>query len=60
MDRTRIVLAVINKTGFKLNPMKAQLVNQNVRDLGLNLGLDGRSSDLQSMDLIGKLPAPVT
>lgn len=57
-DATRAVLKLLQETGFKINWDKAQLVQQEVKYLGVRLGQEGRTPDAQRVEAIGKLPAP--
>lgn len=56
-DHTRTVLEIISQTGFKMNPTKAQLVRQTVKYLGLDLNPDGRSPDMQWVELPATIDA---
>lgn len=55
----RTVLEFIEKTEFKGNPSKAQMVNQHVRYISLNLGPERGSPDVHKVKLISKLLAPI-
>ncbi|XP_068799027.1 protein NYNRIN-like [Struthio camelus] len=52
------VLEVIQKTGFKVSPTKAQLCWKEVSYLGVTLGEEGRSLEKQRVELIQKVSAP--
>lgn len=52
------VLEVIQKTGFKVSPTKAQLCWKEVSYLGVTLGEEGRSLEKQRVKLIQKVLAP--
>uniref|UniRef100_A0A8C8SJ05 ribonuclease H n=1 Tax=Pelusios castaneus TaxID=367368 RepID=A0A8C8SJ05_9SAUR len=52
------VLKKIEDTGFLVNAQKAQIVKRKVTYLGVDLGVEGRSPNLQRVELISKLPVP--
>lgn len=58
LDRTKRALSVIECMGFKVSTAKAQLVQQSIKYLRLELRGDGRILNAQRADLVCKLPAP--
>lgn len=50
------MLKIIEKTGFKINPEKAQLCNTTVQYLGLEFSAKGRCPDAKKIELIKNLP----
>lgn len=53
---TEVILNIVEDTGFKINLAKAQKVQKTMKHLGMD---NGRSPDLQCIDLINKLPTPI-
>lgn len=52
------VLEAVQKTGFRVSPMKAQLCWKEVSYLGVTLGEEGRLLEKQRVELIQKVSAP--
>lgn len=52
LECTRTVLLIVERTGFEINPGKAQLCQTEVKNLGLNLSTKGRCPDAQHVELI--------
>lgn len=52
------VLGAVQKTGFRINPTKAQLCWKEVSFVGVTLGEEGRSLEKQRVELIQKMSAP--
>lgn len=52
------VLEAVQKTGFRISPMKAQLCWKEVSYMGVTLGEDGLSLEKQRVELIQKVSAP--
>ncbi|KAJ7403867.1 hypothetical protein WISP_148925 [Willisornis vidua] len=52
------VLQAVQKTGFRINPTKAQLCWKEVSFVGVTLGEEGRSLEKQRVELIQKMSAP--
>ena len=53
---TKEVLNIIRETGFKASREKAQLVQTQVKSLGLSLGIHGRTPEAPRVEVISKLP----
>ncbi|XP_054675266.1 uncharacterized protein LOC129204052 [Grus americana] len=56
--RTRRVLELIQKTGFKAKFEKAQLVQPKVDYLGMTIGAEGREIQASKLEAISKAPRP--
>ncbi|KAM6272618.1 protein NYNRIN-like isoform 1-T3 [Spheniscus humboldti] len=56
--RTRRVLKLIKKTGFKAKFEKAQLVQPKVDYLGMTIGAEGREIQASKLEAISKAPCP--
>ncbi|XP_029448431.1 unconventional myosin-VIIa-like [Rhinatrema bivittatum] len=57
-ERTERVLELIQKTDFKVNLEKAQLVQEQVQYLGTLIGREGRKADQRKVTALVEAPAP--